>query len=258
MASALWPSSTPSATPTTAASAKPSATRLQARGEVPEQALVEPAMVVERVDDQLPAVAQHRGGRRQGRGRAGAQRAARRRAEHATTTSGGSSRPATSRQLAAAPATVGAPAAAGAGRAAGARRVGACAADGATRAWASWAMGRSDVRKASGDALDVEAREVGLGVGGIEDLAVEEGLHAARRRGRDVGGGTPSALAASRQMSSRLTLAITALSRAPASSLPQRMFSVRNQSRGSGTGRRRGRARTSSDAALLSTTRPSP
>src|SRR4026209_1615471 len=39
------------------------------------------------------------------------------------------------------------------------------------------------------DAFDRQALEVGAGVVGVEHLAVEEGLLAARRRGRDVGRG---------------------------------------------------------------------
>src|SRR5712672_926092 len=38
------------------------------------------------------------------------------------------------------------------------------------------------------DALDRQALEIGRGVGGIEHLAVEKGLLAARGRRRDIGG----------------------------------------------------------------------
>src|SRR6516165_27942 len=38
----------------------------------------------------------------------------------------------------------------------------------------------------SGDTLDREARQIGGGIGGIEDLAVEEGFRTARCRSRDV------------------------------------------------------------------------
>ena len=54
-----WPTSVPSATPTIAASAKPSATRCRLAEQVPEQALVDAAAVEERIDDQLPGVLQH-------------------------------------------------------------------------------------------------------------------------------------------------------------------------------------------------------
>src|SRR5882757_6562290 len=37
------------------------------------------------------------------------------------------------------------------------------------------------------EALDGEALEIGTGIGGVEDLAVEEGLLAARRRRRNIG-----------------------------------------------------------------------
>src|SRR5712691_2137696 len=37
------------------------------------------------------------------------------------------------------------------------------------------------------EALDEEALEIGAGIGGVEDLAVEEGLLAARRRRRNIG-----------------------------------------------------------------------
>ena len=105
-------------------------------------------MVVERVDDQLPAVAQDvEGG---GRVAVGPDAADLPDAEQARHHHQRRQQPAGDVlcQLQALPAMVGAPAAAGAGCGAVAGRVGACAAGGATRAWASWAMGRSNCPEA--------------------------------------------------------------------------------------------------------------
>ncbi len=80
----------------------------------------------------------------------------------------------------------------------------------------------------SGDPLDAEAGEVGGGVGRVEDLAVETAFSVPREV--EVGmEATPSALAASRQRSSRFTLSISAFVSVDGSNLPQRMSSVRNQ-----------------------------
>ena len=79
------------------------------------------------------------------------------------------------------------------------------------------------------DALDRQALEVGLRIVRIEHLAVEEGLLAARGVAGMSAAATPSALAASRQRSSRLTLSTSALMSVVGSNLPQRMSSVTNQ-----------------------------
>jgi hypothetical protein len=53
--------------------------------------------------------------------------------------------------------------------------------------------------------LDGQRLQVGRRIFRIEHLAVEEGFLAARLRGRDIGRGNAERLAASRQISSRLT-----------------------------------------------------
>ena len=59
-----WPTSTPSATPDDRRERIAERHALQAREQVPEQALVEAAVVVERIDDQLPGIGDHLGRRR--------------------------------------------------------------------------------------------------------------------------------------------------------------------------------------------------
>ena len=79
------------------------------------------------------------------------------------------------------------------------------------------------------DTLDGQRLQIRRRIFRIEHLAVEEGLLAARLRGRDIGSGDAELLGGIRQRSSRLTLAISALESKPGSNLPQRMSSVMNQ-----------------------------
>src|SRR5258707_265892 len=47
-------------------------------------------------------------------------------------------------------------------------------------------LSKTDIMLSGSDALDRERLEVGVGIGGIEDLAVEQAFLAARRGGRDL------------------------------------------------------------------------
>ena len=79
------------------------------------------------------------------------------------------------------------------------------------------------------DAFDREALEIGGGIFGIENLAVEEGLLAARGRGRDVGGGNAERLGGFAPHVLAVDLLDQRLGVGVGSNLPQRMSSVMNQ-----------------------------
>ena len=174
---------------------------LQAGGQVPEQALVDAAAIEERIDDQFPGVAETRDGGgsvepavRQSTARSAAAARAR------SAAAGRAPRPC------AAPCSH-ARAASDDRRGAGlARPALPCAGDRVAlgfgfhaRACSSCASPRLEARagararRAAGHQtstrLIAEALEVGRRILGIEDLAVEERLLAARGRGRNFGGG---------------------------------------------------------------------
>ena len=87
-----WPTSVPSATPTTAGERIAEGDALQAGGQVPEQALVDAAAVEERIDDQLPGVVEHAWTAAAASRRACGRAAPRSRGSSAMTTTGGTTR----------------------------------------------------------------------------------------------------------------------------------------------------------------------
>ena len=151
---------------------KPMATRLRTLGDLPEGALVDAAIVVERIDDELPGVGHHLGRRRQRRARLRSTGAARRTGSAPITMTGGDHHaPSVPRGLAQ---PLAAPAAPAAGRPRS-RRV---APGTGTAAATDARVGVAALP--SRHLLDLQRGEIGLGIGRIEHLAVEEGLLAAR------------------------------------------------------------------------------
>ena len=85
----------------------------------------------------------------------------------------------------------------------------------------------------SGHALIVEAVEIGGRVVRVENLAVEEGLDAARWRSRNIGCGDAEIFGRLAPQILAVDLVDQALMSVSGANLPQRMFSARNQYRGS-------------------------